>query len=77
MAGQTYEVRVRGPIPPNVLAQLGAHSLVEEPAQTVLRTEPIDQAELHGILCRLQDFGLDLIEIRTSLADDRESDGNN
>jgi hypothetical protein len=65
MAAQSYEVRVRGPVPPNVLAELGARNLTEEPAQTILRTEPTDQAGLHGLLRRLQDLGLDLLEVRT------------
>ena len=40
MAAQTWEVRVRGPIPSDVLAELGAAGLTEEPAQTIMRTEP-------------------------------------
>ena len=66
MATQTWEVRVRGPIPSDVLAELGAAGLTEEPAQTIMRTEPLDQAELHGVLQRLRNLGLELLEIRTA-----------
>ena len=66
MAVQTWEVRVRGPIPSNVLAELGAVGLTEEPAQTIMRTEPLDQAGLHGVLQRLRNLGLELLEIRTA-----------
>ena len=66
MAAQTWEVRVRGPIPSDVLAELGAAGLTEEPAQTIIRTEPLDQAGLHGVLQRLRNLGLELLEIRTT-----------
>ena len=66
MAAQTWEVRVRGPIPSAVLAELGAADLTEEPAQTIMRTEPLDQAGLHGVLQRLRNLGLELLEIRTA-----------
>jgi hypothetical protein len=66
MAAHTWEVRVRGPIPSNVLAELGAAGLTEEPAQTIMRTEPLDQAGLHGVLQRLRNLGLELLEIRTA-----------
>ena len=65
MAAQTWEVRVRGPIPSDILAELGAAGLTEEPAQTIMRTEPLDQAGLHGVLQRLRNLGLELLEIRT------------
>ena len=57
MAAQTWEVRVRGPIPSDVLAELGAAGLTEEPAHTIIRTEPLDQAGLHGVLQRLRNLG--------------------
>jgi len=66
MAAQTWEVRVRGPIPSDVLAELGAAGLTAEPAQTIMRTEPLDQAGLHGVLQRLRNLGLELLEIRTA-----------
>jgi hypothetical protein len=66
MAAQTWEVRIRGPIPTDVLAELGAAGLTEEPAQTIMRTEPLDQAGLHGVLQRLRNLGLELLEIRTA-----------
>lgn len=34
------------------------------PAETVIRGDVRDQAELHGVLDRLQQFGLELIEVR-------------
>jgi Glu-tRNA(Gln) amidotransferase subunit E-like FAD-binding protein len=48
------------------LAELSAAGLTEEPAQTIMRTEPLDQAGLHGVLQRLRNLGLELLEIRTA-----------
>jgi hypothetical protein len=67
MPRQVYELRVRGPVPADVLREIGADDLGEEPALTVLRTEPIDQPGLHGMLERLRSLGLDLIEVRVTV----------
>jgi hypothetical protein len=39
------------------------------PGETHLVTEPFDQAQLHGLLNRLRDFGLDLIAVQAIPAD--------
>ena len=59
-----YELRVRGPIPPELLEEIAAENLGEEPSLTVLRTEPMDQPALHGVLLRLRRQGVDLLEVR-------------
>ncbi len=59
-----YELRVRGPIPPELLEEIAAENLGEEPPLTVLRTEPMDQPALHGVLLRLRSQGVDLLEVR-------------
>jgi hypothetical protein len=64
MARVVYELRVRGPVPPELLEDIGAEDLGEEPPLTVLRTEPTDQPGLHGVLQRLRSLGLDLQEVR-------------
>ena len=69
MGRQVYELRVRGPVPADVLRELGAEDLGEEPPLTILRTEPTDQPGLHGMLQRLRSLGLDLLEVRTSGAE--------
>jgi hypothetical protein len=67
MARQVYELRVRGPVPEELLREIGARDLGEEPPLTILQTEPMDQPALHGMLQRLRTLGLDLMEVRTSL----------
>ena len=37
---------------------------VVEPAVTVLRGEVSDQAQLHGLLARIESLGLELVELR-------------
>lgn len=69
MARQVYELRVRGPVPSDVLAELGAEDMGEEPPLTILRTEPTDQPGLHGMLQRLRSLGLDLLEVRATAAE--------
>lgn len=66
MAGQVYELRVRGPVPRALLEEIGATDFGLEPPLTILHTEPTDQPGLHGILQRLRALGLDLLEVRTT-----------
>jgi hypothetical protein len=66
MGPQVYELRVRGPVSADVLAELGAEDMGEEPPLTILRTEPTDQPGLHGMLQRLRSLGLELMEVRTT-----------
>jgi hypothetical protein len=66
MGRQVYELRVRGPVSPELLEEIGAEDLGEEPPLTILRTEPTDQPGLHGMLQRLRSLGLDLMEVRST-----------
>jgi hypothetical protein len=66
MARVVYELRVRGPVPAELLEEIGAEDFGEEPPLTILRTEPTDQPGLHGLLQRLRSLGLDLLEVRTA-----------
>jgi len=66
MGPQVYELRVRGPVPTEILEELGAEDMGEEPPLTILRTEPTDQPGLHGMLQRLRSLGLELLEVRAT-----------
>jgi len=75
MDGPTYEVRVSGLVPQEVLDQLGDVELAEPELRTVLTCTLADQAALHGFLARLRSFGLDLAEVRVvPPADDGRQD---
>jgi hypothetical protein len=58
-----YEFRVRGRVGDHLADTLGLAAEVE-PVETVLRGAVTDQEELHGLLGRLQDLGLELVEVR-------------
>jgi hypothetical protein len=74
MGRLVYELRVRGPVPPEVLEEIGAMDFGEEPPLTILRTEPTDQPGLHGMLQRLRSLGLDLMEVRTAVTEPSDGD---
>ena len=59
-----YEIHVRGQVPSDVLEELEHLTVVAEPAVTVLTGVLPDQSALFGVLARLQDLGLELIELR-------------
>jgi hypothetical protein len=63
-----YEIRVRGRVGDDLADALGLAAEVE-PVETVLRGPVGDQEELHEILDRLQDMGVELIELRRLLID--------
>lgn len=58
-----YEIRIKGLVGDHLADALGLHAEVE-PVDTILRGPVEDQDDLHGLLGRLQDLGLELVEIR-------------
>ena len=64
MDPEQYEIRVRGRVGKSVLSRFDGFDAEVEPAETVLRGEISDQAELHGVIDRIQGLGLELVEIR-------------
>ena len=64
MLAKGFEIHVRGEVAPGLLDELEHLTAVEVPAQTVLRGVLPDQSALFGVLARLQDLGLELIEVR-------------
>ena len=60
----TYEIRVRGRLSPRVRAAVEGLVSEVEPVETVLHGPLRDQAELHGVLARIQSLGLELVELR-------------
>jgi hypothetical protein len=60
----SYEIRISGEVGSGALASFEDMEAAIRPAETVLRGEVTDQAQLHGLLDRIHLFGLELIEIR-------------
>ena len=68
MVTRRYEIFIRGLVPTSLLREIGdAHPDLE--AQTVLRGQVRDQAELQGVLRHLHSLGLELVEMRQAPAD--------
>ncbi len=64
MAETTYEIRVAGVVPEEDLLDLGALAFTTERSQTILYGGIPDQAALFGLLARLRDLGLEVVEVR-------------
>jgi hypothetical protein len=64
MPASPVEIRIRGRLDDRALERFGEAYGDLTVAETVLRGEIADQAELHGILARLQDLGCELLEVR-------------
>jgi hypothetical protein len=58
-----YEIRIKGRVGEHLADALGLDAEIE-PADTILRGPVEDQRDLHTLLDRLQDMGLELVEIR-------------
>jgi hypothetical protein len=60
----SYQIRVRGRVSPALLESFDKMQSEIEPVETVLHGPVRDQAELHGLIDRIQALGLELIEVR-------------
>lgn len=61
---QLYEIRLKGHLDPCWWEWLGDFAIVhQDNGETLLTGSLADQAALHGLLKRLQDFGIVLISI--------------
>jgi len=59
-----YEIRVAGVLPPEALLDFDRLIASVEPVETVVHGPLRDQAALHGLLARLETFGVKVLEIR-------------
>jgi hypothetical protein len=64
MATASYEIRIRGRVTEPLLSSFEGMSSTFEPVETVLHGPVRDQAELHGLIDRIQALGLELVEVR-------------
>jgi hypothetical protein len=62
---RSFEIHLRGQVPPDALVEFETLHVVEVPAETMLTGVIEDQAALYGVLARLQSLGLELIEVRS------------
>jgi hypothetical protein len=64
MPDASYEIRIRGRVTEPLLSSFEGMSSTFEPVDTVLHGPVRDQAELHGLIDRIQALGLELVELR-------------
>jgi hypothetical protein len=64
VAHNTYEIRIKGRVSRALLDSFEGMESDLEPVETVLHGPVRDQAELHGVIDRIQALGLELIEVR-------------
>ncbi len=64
MLAKSFEIHVRGTIPPDLVADFEYLEAEVVSGKTVLRGVVPDQAALYGVLLRLQALGLELVEVR-------------
>ena len=62
----TYEIRIRGELPPSLRERLSALMVHQGETETVLYREVADMAELDLLLDQLQSLGLTLSELQVS-----------
>lgn len=67
MGKSTYEIRVAGTVPLDLLENFRQIQTVE-PAGTILHAVQVDDAALWGLIDALRGAGIDLIEIRREIS---------
>jgi hypothetical protein len=69
MTEGTYVITVRGVAGPAVRAALDDVAISAADDTTVLRRAGTDQAALHGLLQRIQDLGLEILDVHLESAE--------
>ncbi len=69
MTEGTYAITVRGVAGPWVLAAFDDVAVSAVGDTTVLRRAETDQAALHGLLQRIQNLGLDVLDVHLASAE--------
>jgi hypothetical protein len=69
-----YEIRVAGVLPPEALLDFDRLTASVEPVETVVHGRLRDQAALQGLLARLENFGIQVLEVRRLREADPRSD---
>jgi monoterpene epsilon-lactone hydrolase len=59
-----YQIRVRGHLGPGMLRAFPALHAETQAQDTLLRGTLADQAALYGVLGRIEELGLELLEVR-------------
>jgi hypothetical protein len=63
MESTRYEIVIKDRLSPRLGSAFPGLELETRPGQTVLTGSFEDQSQLHGVLDRLQDFGIELVSV--------------
>jgi hypothetical protein len=63
----TYEIIVRGELSQRFAVAFEGMTLVAGNGRTAISGPVVDQAQLHGLLARVRDLGLDLVSVNSTL----------
>ena len=74
MAASRYRIVLRGRLSERFASAFEGMTLKPGPNQTVLVGEVRDQAQLYGLLGRLQDFGIELLAVESAGACDSSAE---
>ena len=69
MTDGTYVITIRGVAGPSVRAAFDDVAMSSAGDTTILRRAGADQAALHGLLRRIQDLGLELLDVHREPAE--------
>ncbi len=58
-----YQVRVKGTLDQSWSDWFGSFTITQQNGETLLAGQIVDQAELHGILAKINDLGLVIISV--------------
>jgi len=61
-----YDIAVRGRLSPSVAAAFEDFEIHAEGDRTTLRGEIVDRAALHGVINRIEQFGLMLVDLHAT-----------
>jgi hypothetical protein len=64
-----YEIRVKGKLNASLRTAFDGMAATVEPVETILAGTMEDQAALYSVLQRVQDLGLELVELRRVAGD--------
>ena len=68
----SYEIRVRGHLGAGMLRAFPTLHAETQAQDTLLRGGIVDQSALYGVLARIEELGLELIEVRLLLPEPNE-----
>ncbi len=65
-AAMVYDIAVRGHLSPSVAAAFGEFEVTVHDDTTIFHGEIVDRAALHGVINRIEQYGLVLLDLHAA-----------